>query len=444
MKQTDRTLFVWVKIHFLHLLIAILMISSFFNQYELSLFGVSPRVEHLFIVALFPLFGAYMLFAERRLPRLDLPTILLGAWILLNLISSVLRAPDPSDSYQHIIRFVLLGCVYVMVANAFTSVDDWLKGLAFWMLLITIEAVFGIMVTFSAFHFGTSLGVMSDALIPEPRPGGTIIEPNIFASLIVSGYLILTYLWLWQKTASKPVFLRNLHVYLLVILVLVLALLLARTRAAWLSAIAGLGLIYVWVSRRSSGLVFHNVVLNVGVLIIAFILSSLITTSRYSTDSDGEPSSFSSTLDTHGTVRQRREELELAFEDWKSSPIIGNGTGSFGQIHGPRYGVKAWVSNIFARALVDTGIVGFIFLVLFLGVTALYSFLHAIRSPNSPVGAISTALFIGMIALLVAYQATDASWLAQFWIHLGMMAAPFHFQTTNSDASSRRETLLPV
>lgn len=449
--QPNEGLLASIKANFAHILVGLVMVASLFNQYELQLFGLTPRIEHAIVLIVFPLYIIHLVFVERRKPRLDLPLILLGAWIFSNFLSSALMSKDPLDSFQHVIRFILLGCVYLMVANAFTTTDSWIKALKFWVAIITIQALYGIFVTISAYHFGTQFGVMSDDLITYPRPGGTIIEPNVFASLITSCYLILTSIWFWQGEGSKEKLIKNGRIYA-ALLVLGLANILALTRSTWLALIIGLIVIYIWFGIRRPSLVFRNVILNGGLLVIALILSLIIAmprsdienqsisdvnqapVSESSTEVENESSPGSSTvqdrigslgqLDTDATVRQRFEELELAFQDWQRSPVIGNGTGSFGQIHGIRYNVKAWLSNIFARALVDTGVVGFILLSLFLGTTLLRAFALARRNIHSPIGAGSIALLSAMIALLIAYQATDASWLALFWIHLGLMAGP--------------------
>jgi O-antigen ligase len=128
-----------------------------------------------------------------------------------------------------------------------------------------------------------------------------------------------------------------------------------------------------------------------------------------------------SRLGSEFTVSTRVQDAKWAIEDWKQSPVFGRGTGSFVQIHGVRVGTEAWVSNLILHTLLDTGIVGLVIqMSLFILVAA--RTWNAARITKDPALAVGLrGLTLGFVVMMVAYQVTDGTWLAVFWVHLGLM-----------------------
>jgi O-antigen ligase len=124
------------------------------------------------------------------------------------------------------------------------------------------------------------------------------------------------------------------------------------------------------------------------------------------------------------TVLERIDTYEKAWEGIVAQPLLGNGTGSFGQ----RYVYRSvdepgWVGNLELHLLYDSGLLGFAGFWLIVGVIAARA-TRAYRRTRDPFlrGTI-LALGGGLLSLLVAYQATEATWLAFTWVHLGLLAA---------------------
>jgi len=111
-----------------------------------------------------------------------------------------------------------------------------------------------------------------------------------------------------------------------------------------------------------------------------------------------------------------------AYQDWLARPLLGHGTGSFAQLHGIRAGTIAWISNLVLHTLVDTGVVGLIIqlALVFLIFRDAWRAGRRSRAPELQIGL--PALAVGLLAMLIAYQTTDGTWLALFWVHLGLMA----------------------
>jgi O-antigen ligase len=125
-----------------------------------------------------------------------------------------------------------------------------------------------------------------------------------------------------------------------------------------------------------------------------------------------------------GTVVERLDTYAKALEGIAAHPIVGNGTGSFGQ----RYvylsvDEPAWVGNLELHLLYDSGLLGFAGFWLCIGAVG-WRAGRAYRRARDPLlrGAL-LGLGGGLLTLLVAYQATEATWLALTWVHLGLLAA---------------------
>jgi O-antigen ligase len=127
-------------------------------------------------------------------------------------------------------------------------------------------------------------------------------------------------------------------------------------------------------------------------------------------------------------VAERLDTYAKALDGIAVHPWIGNGTGSFGQ----RYvylsvDQPAWVGNLELHLLYDTGLLGLLAFFGCLGATG-WAVVHAYRRSTDPEWrALLLALGAGMVVLLIAYQATEATWLAFTWVHLGLLRAAGRF-----------------
>jgi O-antigen ligase len=84
-------------------------------------------------------------------------------------------------------------------------------------------------------------------------------------------------------------------------------------------------------------------------------------------------------------------------------------------------GSEAWVSNLILHTLVDTGLLGLVIQVSLFVLVAGRTW-HAARVTSDPRLEVGLkAMTLGFLVMLIAYQITDGTWLAVFWIHLGLM-----------------------
>jgi hypothetical protein len=126
-------------------------------------------------------------------------------------------------------------------------------------------------------------------------------------------------------------------------------------------------------------------------------------------------------LESDFTLNTRIQDAMWAIEDWRASPWLGRGTGGFLQIHGIRVGTEAWISNLILHTLVDTGLVGLVVQMSLFGLIAHRTWRAAAATSSEGLAAGLRALTLGFLVMAVGYQLTDGTWLAVFWIHLGLM-----------------------
>jgi len=199
------------------------------------------------------------------------------------------------------------------------------------------------------------------------------------------------------------------------------ALAISLTRSAWIAVALAAPLAFISSERSLSSRTRRLLVLLVIVLPISLAL--LLGAMRLfpSADLAARLSSFGRLAsDPHWQVRLT--DARIAYHDWLTHPLLGNGTGSFAQLHGARAGTPSWISNQFLHTLVDTGVVGLLIQLALLFLILRDAWRSGQRSyaPQLQVGL--PAMAAGLLTMLICYQATDGTWLALFWIHLGVMA----------------------
>jgi O-antigen ligase len=124
------------------------------------------------------------------------------------------------------------------------------------------------------------------------------------------------------------------------------------------------------------------------------------------------------------TVSERLDTYIKAQEGIADHPWIGNGTGSFGQrYYYQSVAEPAWVGNLELHLLYDTGLWGTLAFFGCLACVAAQTWRAYRRNADPEWRALLLALTAGGVVLFMAYQATEATWLALTWTHLGLLRA---------------------
>jgi O-antigen ligase len=136
---------------------------------------------------------------------------------------------------------------------------------------------------------------------------------------------------------------------------------------------------------------------------------------RFTTMNIGEPAVDPNTL-------TRIVQVTSAFDEIQKHPFMGGGTSSFQlafdwQSLGEEWEEQGWIGNTEMRVLHDTGIVGLVIFVAFLGILYRQS-RKVLKSESNPE---LVALLASALVYCVSFQATEGTLLAFSWVHLGLI-----------------------
>lgn len=399
-----------------------LLVSSMLGRFEIPFGGASLRPDHL---ALLPVLGGLVLRLAVESRPGSLRTVRssnsavsvavivgLALYLAVNLISSFLYAPQPTESYQ-IVAWLLLSFLAFLAAYSVIGRYVGTREALFAVLAAGfVSAAVGVVLFLLSQFTGSTFGVDRDV---DLKLYGTFFEPNIFGSFqafsTITGVALLhlrqirgrAFLWVATGTVLSGV-----------------ALALSFTRAAWLGFFAGL-LVLVFFQLRGGRFVL--LLSRLGI-IVATVLVALVPTGLL----ENLSARFASIPDIDtGTIAFRLVRFRIALYEWPTSPVLGLGTNSFGQRHldPSQNNAPDYLPNLFLATLYDIGLVGLLILLLVFGM--LVWALVRVTKSGVRESALALALLCGMASLLVSYQGTNAFWFSYNWI---VMAIALRFWQT--------------
>jgi len=419
-----------------------LILASFLSGIEIYFLGYSVRPEHLAAIVICPLSFLYRLLRKRKPIRVPLSGWMLFGWVATGFAASIWNSPAPEESLRHVGRFGLLLFIFLTVHTALSeSSNTWRTVFHLWIFAGWLEATFGSIAWLLSLlldHIPYGVQVQPHKLVPAAT--GTLIEPNVFGSTAASFLVMSLFLSLARSRIRGPK--KNAWIFLRIFpITFAIAVVGSQTRAAWVAAILGLMIAYPFSSIRarnfwSRAIIGLFLAVLLGVTTIPLILQlaervAIIARVRTFLELGKDP-----------TWLARMTEATLAMKDWLLHPFIGNGYNSFGLLHGLIRGKRAWVGNLLIHLLIDTGALGAL---LFLGATALCG-IRAFRAwPGKDFIAermMLRATALGLLVILVSYQATEATWMAQYWIHLAILSSGIHMILRNRKANRRIQTFV--
>jgi hypothetical protein len=283
-----------------------------------------------------------------------------------------------------------------------------------------IESAYGILCFLSNHVFQTSVGVEIGQYGSIPGIYGTQFEANVFGSYTACcAIMFLAYFLLSDQPRRAW--------YGCGFAITAIGALISLARSVFL-ALPIVAILVVVISLRKGQLRLRRIgplVLGFGLLLVAVspILANLVR-ERLSTIDLSE-------IAADNTTVERLLQISVAIEDIQARPMLGTGTASFHLFFDPNdYPVgfagdaeePGWISNTPLRILHDTGVVGLIVFLLFVGYLAV-AVRRAARNASARNTAILTALSAGGALYAITFQATEATMLAFTWIHLGLLAA---------------------
>lgn len=394
-----------------------LLISAVLNRFEIPFGEISLRPDQLM---LFPVLAGVALRAvlvtmgvRRTGSRFRTQTVSAAVfigfalYILVNALSSFLYSPQPTESFQ-IVTWLLLSFLAFLVAyfviGRYVSIRE-----AFFLLLVLgfVSAAVGL-TCYGLFKVtGSAFGIQQD---PAVKLAGTFFEANIFGSFqaftAIAGLAVLqlrevrgkAFVWVAVGTMLS-----------------VSALALSFTRAAWVGFLVGLAVLVFFELRggRFVLLLARGGAL-IGIVLLVVASAGLL----------GDLSSRFASIDdlNTGTVAYRAVRYETALTESRAAPLLGFGTNSYGQRHlDPSQEYAAdYLPGLFIATLYDTGFVGLTLLLGLFGVVV-WALIAVVRSRSREHSSVALALLCGTVALLVAYQATNAFWFSYNWIVVALL-----------------------
>ncbi len=394
----------------------LLVISSALSRFFIPLSWGNLRIEQL--VFLIVILGLALRFLPKRNVslrsiKIDQVGALVVFWVLANILSSLLYSPDKVASLKICLWLGFSVGIYLLTKNIVGEKLSIQKAVKAILIVGVLEAIYGLAV-YSSFLLGKDIGgVQIDPVVFIPKVYGTIWEANIFGAFLVSIALIIFNLLLSKEYTKFKVWLWG------GFFLSFLGVIASFTRSAWMILVAFL-FISLLISikfflKRPSLLVSLVIFISIFAIFLntSFLGASIIEDLGRTYFSD------------YSTVTFRLIRINLALNEWKTSPLLGLGTNSFGQrYYDPsQKNAPDYLGTLFGQNLYDTGIVGLglILALIFLQVKKGVKFLKLSSDPKYKV--LMKGLLIGFLALIVMYQSTSAFWFGFNWIYLGLMSA---------------------
>ena len=408
----------------------LLMLTAHLTHFKAEIGPVSVRPEHLAVMAV----GGVLLWkalARKRPIVLDPPAFFALAWFGVNVLATMINAPDPSDSLRHIFRLGLMAATYCVVINLLETPAGWWTAFGWLLGLAVAQDAFGLAAR-ALYNFGVNIGVQVTMVLPVPVPYGTLEEGNMFGSQ--SAAWLVLFVALFFVGPGRQVRRRLAGKYTVCTLLAACAItgtavLLSLSRGAWVALLIGLALLFIVYPVSPRVRRKRALLLIVSLPIFLLVMAAAVELLPATVPLAARIKSFTTAV-TDATFKNRLADIADAVADWQRHPFIGWGPGTFFQLHGMRWYAVAWIANQTARTLQETGILGLLAFWGFLA-SVFWVALRGVRrlqgsTPGSPerIGrAALLGLACGLLILQIAFQATDGTWLSYMWVHAALLTA---------------------
>jgi hypothetical protein len=401
--------------------VAALVIGSAMPTFSLKVSDLHARPEHVATSVAILAIAVQLLMGRIRL-NLQLRNFdyWLLAYVALNFFSSTMTSPKPAMTLRWAVLNALVVIPYFLIRVLVRNDRHvWLALHA--LLCVGVgEAIYG-SVAYAANHiWGTTWGVQLGQYGSYPGVFGTQYEANLFGSYTACTALMFLTLFLLSNEPKRIWYACGVTLGLVGAFIS-----LARSV---LLALPVPVVILLWVSFKKGHFQLRRLLpIAIGVALVLVMLSPLLldyAQERFSTLGVSDDS-------TDYTTAGRLLQMEIALENVSEHPLFGQGTSSFqllfrmsdlGIFVNYEDDDIGWISNTPVRVLHDTGVVGLVVFLIFLGTLARYTF-RAIGVATRRTKMSIVALSAGLLLYAITFQATEATLLTFTWIHLGLLAA---------------------
>jgi hypothetical protein len=401
-------------------------------------------------------FTALALVVDRRGPlyrlqrprrsELVIPGLLCG-YLAVLAISSVVAAPQPQASLR-IVAWTAISLVggvvaYVLLRTEPLRAEAWYRGSA--LILACAGVAVG---AWYVVQGPSDIPGLSSGLLPWRKVYAFAWEPNLYASFLAAISPFAVERFRQRQTIQAGV----------VLAVILLAIGLGVTRGAYLGLAAGfaaygsvllrrrpigqwvLPILAVASTATIAGALLSTVILATPPGQVPPIIAAPLPGGPLSSAAAGPVASLAPTPlpESPDTIAHRMERVAPALDDLGTSPWIGLGANSFGQRHADssQGGAPDYIAILVVALVYESGIVGAFLFSLAVGLLLL-ALVRASRSGWAM--GLAAAYLAAIVALLVAYQATNALVFGLNWL-LGGAALALAARARDGDAPSDART----
>lgn len=394
--------------------LALIIFATALDRYRFDFAGAGLRIEHFVVIGVALAWGIKTrpTFQQLHFSRADL---LLAAYLGLALGSSLFFAPLLGESLKFF-GLMVFGVVLYWLVRAIAGTPREFRRGVWTMVVVGIGAsLFGI-AAWLVYPLGLNLGVQIYSLenFVTYSPYGTLFDSNTLGMYAMAATLLQVTLLLDAQFARWRVWLG------IGIVISLLAVALSLTRTAWIGLIVGLCLVLLFSPRRRWALAI------VGAAVVLIIAALVVNSALAGGQSALAEFSVARVL-TSRSIFFRLDAYARAWNDFLTHPLIGNGVNVFAQKYTSPAGARDWISNFFLMTLHDTGIIGLVLVLGWLGWLA-YETGRALKSARGAARTMLLALSIAYVALFVSYQAVTVFWLGFNWVYLGLIGAGTRLQ----------------
>jgi O-antigen ligase len=382
------------------------ILATALNRYNFDVAGWQIKIEHMVLILVLLAWGLRLLLGQERLDRWPF-MMLIGVYLGLALVASVVNSPDLYKSVRILTRMTLAVLGYLLIVNQVRDRAHLWRLVTVFLSVAAGAALYGIIAVCAWRMAAINIGVQYNNISGVWAPYGTLWEANLFGSYTMSACVAsLVLLLSGQRTMNRP-FLSA------VFAVTALAMALSSARAAWVGFGVGFFFILMFMGRlrlRNLALVFA------GSMVAVFLLSGLSAGGVF--DEVWARVGTLQTVSQDTNVVSRLSNSQLALGEWQQSRWLGWGVDAW-HINHPE--IISSLPSPQLNALYDTGLLGvalFVPLILFFVGRA---FAATLAAADQGENALLLALLFSFLGLLVAYQATDAFWLGFTWVHLSLL-----------------------
>ena len=388
----------------LRALLGAVVVATFATRISLSVGTIDIRPEHFVTCALV----ARLLYKHGlRLTRRQTQVLAaLTAFLVLNIVSTALQAPDPGRSVSILGWIALDIALFAALADIRPYRDQMIRiGVVTSMFAAALAVVVEALATFA----GTTIGVQLD-----PPFGHAAYVLSYEANTLASSIAI------WAVVAALVRWPRRGIQYALQLLAIA-GIVATHTRAALIGYVGAMALIAVW--RRWLPI---PVLATIGVVAASLVFVVPLVTPSAPSTLQPVVSKFSHALDfKSGNGLLRVRSWKFAAADMKGSAyFLGLGTNSYGQRHlfttAPGTTIPGYLGNLPLQIMYDVGILGVVLLAFVVAVVA--------RATSS-----ITWIALGFVYLTCSI-ATSIFWFSLTWI---LIALALSRDDSSTDASLR-------